>query len=70
MLKDPVQFTVAKDSYNGAAAVVQKVSDTKKGGFLPSTGGMGIVLFIAAGVVVMAGAAGTMIARRNRRENI
>lgn len=31
---------------------------------------MGIVLFIAAGVVVMAGAVGTMIVRRNRRENI
>lgn len=70
MLKDPVQFTVAKDSYNGAAAVVQKVSDTKKGGFLPSTGGMGIVLFIAAGVAVMAAAAGAMVVRRNRREDI
>lgn len=70
MLKDPVQFTVAEGSYNGAAAVVQKVSDTKKGGFLPSTGGMGIVLFIAAGVAVMAAAAGAMVVRRNRREDI
>lgn len=70
MLKDPVQFTVVEGSYNGAAAVVQKVSDTKKGGFLPSTGGMGIVLFIAAGVAVMAAAAGAMVVRRNRREDI
>ena len=71
LLKDPVLFTVAKDSYKTVqAADGQKISNTKKGGFLPSTGGMGIVLFIVAGVVVMAGAAGTMIARRNRRENI
>ena len=71
LLKDPVLFTVTKDSYKTVqAADGQKISNTKKGGFLPSTGGMGIVLFIAAGVVVMAGAAGTMIVRRNRRENI
>lgn len=71
LLKDPVLFTVAKDSYKTVqAADGQKISNTKKGGFLPSTGGMGIVLFIVAGVVVMAGAAGAMIARRNRRENI
>lgn len=71
LLKDPVLFTVAKDSYKTVqAADGQKISNTKKGGFLPSTGGMGIVLFIAAGVVVMAGAVGTMIVRRNRRENI
>ena len=71
LLKDPVLLTVAKDSYKTVqAADGQKISNTKKGGFLPSTGGMGIVLFIAAGVVVMAGAVGTMIVRRNRRENI
>ena len=71
LLKDPVLFTVEKDSYKTVqAADGQKISNTKKGGFLPSTGGMGIVLFIVAGVVVMAGAAGAMIARRNRRENI
>lgn len=71
LLKDPVLFTVEKDSYKTVqAADGQKISNTKKGGFLPSTGGMGIVLFIVAGVVVMAGAAGVMIARRNRRENI
>lgn len=71
LLKDPVLFTVEQGSYKTVqAADGQKISNTKKGGFLPSTGGMGIVLFIVAGVVVMAGAAGAMIARRNRRENI
>ena len=71
LLKDPVLFTVEEGSYKTVQATDgQKISNTKKGGFLPSTGGMGIVLFIVAGVVVMAGAAGTMIARRNRHENI
>lgn len=71
LLNDPVLFTVEEGSYKTVQATDgQKISNTKKGGFLPSTGGMGIVLFIVAGVVVMAGAAGTMIARRNRHENI
>lgn len=65
LLKDPVKFTVSKDSYAGTAKVgtvsSEKVDPTItitniKKGILPSTGGSGIYLFLIAGALLMSGA--------------
>lgn len=53
-LQNDVGFTVAKGSYNGAAAL--EIENVTKGGSLPSTGGMGIIAFIVIGLGLMAAA--------------
>lgn len=62
-------FKVAKDSYK-TTSQIQTITNVKGGGFLPHTGGMGIVAFIACGLVVMGLALAVMFARKNRQDNI
>lgn len=66
LLEAPVAFKVSKTSY-GENAASMVIKDSPKG-FLPSTGGMGIYLVIAAGLAVMAGA--FFVLKRGRREEI
>lgn len=54
-LDGPFDFTIDKDSYLGVDALDGgMVANTTKGGFLPSTGGMGIVIFLLIGGALMA----------------
>lgn len=50
--KDPIIFTVTKDSYKDTTKVPTTVYNTKEGA-LPSTGGMGIVAFVVFGAGLM-----------------
>lgn len=50
---DDIPFVIEKDSYDGDAESL-KVANVSKGGFLPSTGGIGIVIFLVIGGSLMA----------------
>ena len=64
LLKDPIRIAVGEDTYEGLANVIVN----KKGTLLPSTGGMGAVVFVAAGVLFIV--AGVTYYRKNRKEEI
>ena len=49
----PIDFIVSKGSYTEAASL-GKIPNVSRGGFLPSTGGMGIVIFLLIGGALMA----------------
>lgn len=51
---DDITFVIDKDSYAGASAETKGVPNVSKGGFLPSTGGIGIVIFLVIGGSLMA----------------
>lgn len=53
-LAGDVDFTIDEGSYKGTTAVVQKIANTPRGGFLPSTGGKGIIAFLLVGFSLMA----------------
>lgn len=53
-LLNDIDFTVTADGYNDSEAIMD-VANTQKGK-LPSTGGTGIIAFVAIGVVAVAGA--------------
>lgn len=53
-LGGPFDFVVDKDSYNDPAGLRQDVPNVSRGGFLPSTGGIGIVIFLVIGGSLMA----------------
>ena len=53
-LLNDIEFTVTPDGYNDPEAIMD-VANTQKGK-LPSTGGTGIIAFVAIGVVAVAGA--------------
>jgi len=54
-LDEPFKFDITKDSYAGADALLGgMVANTTQGGFLPSTGGIGIVIFLLIGGTLMA----------------
>lgn len=55
-LDAPVQFTIAPDTAEGATLIPSKTVDNVKKGLLPSTGGTGIIAFLAVGAALMAGA--------------
>ncbi len=67
-LSEPQKFNVDKDSYSGDDNTIATVADSPEG-FLPSTGGKGIYIVIAAGLLVMAGAF-MVLKRGNRREEV
>lgn len=51
----PVSFEISKDSYSIADDTLREgVPNASRGGFLPSTGGMGIVIFLLIGGALMA----------------
>lgn len=54
MLLNDIDFTVTADGYNNSEAIMD-VANTQKGK-LPSTGGTGIIAFVAIGIVAVAGA--------------
>lgn len=54
-LDAPVQFTIAPDT-DEETLIPSKTVDNVKKGLLPSTGGTGIIAFLAVGVALMAGA--------------
>lgn len=62
-LSERIAFTVAFDSYNTTTTTPHNVANTPKG-FLPSTGGKGIVLFVGLGVVMVALAGAYFVSRR------
>lgn len=62
-LTERIAFTVAFDSYNTTTTTPHNVANTPKG-FLPSTGGKGIVLFVGLGVVMVALAGAYFVSRR------
>ena len=72
--RNPVQITIADDAVdgqvnNGAGGYVELAVENSKGFTLPSTGGMGTVLFTAIGVVLMGGGLALLVLylrRRNR----
>lgn len=54
-LDQPFEFEITKDSYAGSDALLGgMVANTSRGGFLPSTGGIGIVIFLLIGGTLMA----------------
>ncbi|HFI0004151.1 TPA: SpaH/EbpB family LPXTG-anchored major pilin [Streptococcus suis] len=59
-----VEFTVAFDSYKTTKSTAHNVANTPKG-FLPSTGGTGIILFVALGAA-MVGLAGVYFTSRRK----
>ena len=62
-LSERIEFTVAFDSYNTTKSTAHNVANTPKG-FLPSTGGKGIVLFVGLGIVMVALAGAYFVSRR------
>lgn len=62
-LSERIAFTVAFDSYKTTTATAHNVANTPKG-FLPSTGGKGIVLFVGLGIVMVALAGAYFVSRR------
>lgn len=64
LLKDPIRIAVEEDTYEGLANVIVN----KKGTLLPSTGGMGAVVFVAAGVLFIV--LGVTYYRKNRKEEV
>lgn len=62
-LSERIAFTVAFDSYKTTTATPHNVANTPKG-FLPSTGGKGIVLFVGLGIVMVALAGAYFVSRR------
>lgn len=64
LLKDPIRISVGEDTYEGLANVIVN----KKGTLLPSTGGMGAIVFVAAGVLFIV--LGVTYYRKNRKEEI
>lgn len=50
----PINFEVNKDSYSVTEDLRTKVPNVSRGGFLPSTGGIGIVIFLVIGGSLMA----------------
>ncbi|HFU3821538.1 TPA: SpaH/EbpB family LPXTG-anchored major pilin [Streptococcus suis] len=63
-LTERIAFTVEFDSYNTTNTTPHNVANTPKG-FLPSTGGAGIILFVALGVA-MVGLAGVYFTSRRK----
>lgn len=63
-LSERIAFTVAFDSYNTTTTTPHNVANTPKG-FLPSTGGAGIILFVALGAA-MVGLAGVYFTSRRK----
>lgn len=63
-LTERIAFTVAFDSYKTTTTTPHNVANTPKG-FLPSTGGAGIILFVALGVA-MVGLAGVYFTSRRK----
>ncbi|HEM3673178.1 TPA: SpaH/EbpB family LPXTG-anchored major pilin [Streptococcus suis] len=63
-LTERIAFTVAFDSYNNTNTTAHNVANTPKG-FLPSTGGAGIILFVALGAA-MVGLAGVYFTSRRK----
>lgn len=50
----PVDFVVEKDKYDVEVALRQGIANVSRGGFLPSTGGIGIAIFLIIGGSLMA----------------
>lgn len=63
-LAERIAFTVAFDSYKTTTTTPHRVANTPKG-FLPSTGGAGIILFVALGAA-MVGLAGVYFTSRRK----
>ncbi|GIC31638.1 hypothetical protein SUT328_16540 [Streptococcus parasuis] len=63
-LSERIAFTVAFNSYKTTTTTPTNVANTPKG-FLPSTGGAGIILFVALGVA-MVGLAGVYFTSRRK----
>ncbi|HFI0616799.1 TPA: SpaH/EbpB family LPXTG-anchored major pilin [Streptococcus suis] len=63
-LTERISFIVAFDSYNTTTTTPHNVANTPKG-FLPSTGGAGIILFVALGAA-MVGLAGVYFTSRRK----
>ena len=49
----PVTFIVEKDGYDVEEALRQGIANVSRGGFLPSTGGAGIIAFLVIGLSLM-----------------
>lgn len=65
-LSKRIEFKVAFDSYKTTTTTPHHVDNTPKG-FLPSTGGKGIILFVALGVA-MVGLAGVYFTSRRKND--
>lgn len=62
LLKDPVEITVGEDTFEGSASIIIN----KKGTILPSTGGMGALIFVAAGIAFVT--IGVVYYQKNRKD--
>ncbi|OJG45383.1 LPXTG-domain-containing protein cell wall anchor domain [Enterococcus hermanniensis] len=54
LLKDDQEFEIKEGSFDDGESLA--IANVSKGGFLPSTGGKGIIAFLAIGLVMMLGA--------------